>query len=76
MPDPARDQQLLRNRLLGWAPASEPLDQAGPAEAGSSRALTGPTTLGRDLRLARGPGGLDLARVSGTTYLLGGRRVR
>ncbi len=69
MADETRDQQLLRNRLLGWAPACDPLDQIGPAEPGSSRALTGTTTLGRDLRLARGPGGLDLARVAGMDTL-------
>jgi hypothetical protein len=48
MPDPQRELDLLRRRALGWGPACELID---------------PGDLGRDVRLADGPGGLDLARV-------------
>ena len=49
LPDVERERRLARRRLLGWAPACTPI-QPG-------------VDLGRDISLAAGPDGLDLARV-------------
>jgi phage baseplate assembly protein W len=69
MVDQDRERQLLRDRVLGWAAACEPLDQPSSAGDGPLRTLTGQSELGRDLRLAVGPNGRDLARVVGIDNL-------
>ena len=51
-----RDQDLLRQRLLGWGARLEPV-------------LPG-ADLGQDAVLEKGPNGLDLARVSGMDNLI------
>src|SRR6266542_4789440 len=69
MVDQDRERQLLRDRVLGWAPACDPLAQPGGAGDGPLRVLTGQSDLGRDLRLVAGPNGRDLARVGGLDNL-------
>jgi phage baseplate assembly protein W len=69
MADQDRERQLARDRMLGWSPACEPLDQVGGATGGPLQTLTGSGDLGRDLRLALGPNGRDLARVRGLDNL-------
>jgi hypothetical protein len=49
------DRELLRTKVLGWGLECALLDPG--------------TDLGRDLRLTRGPTGLDFARVSGMNNL-------
>jgi phage baseplate assembly protein W len=55
MADENLERELLRRRALGWAPALLPVAPG--------------LDLGRDLAFARGPGGLDFARVSGFNTL-------
>jgi phage baseplate assembly protein W len=69
MVDQDRERQLIRDRVLGWAPACDPLDQLGGIGDGPLRTLTGQADLGRDLRLTVGPNGRDLARVRGLDNL-------
>src|SRR5687768_4441507 len=69
MPDQDHERQLLRDRVLGWAPACDPIDQPAGAAGGPLGVLTGRGDLGRDLRLAAGPNGRDLARVRGLDNL-------
>lgn len=52
--DQQRDRDELRRRTLGWAPAAPRIDEIDH---------------GRDLRLAAGPSGRDLARVDGIDCL-------
>ena len=53
--DTERDRRALRRRALGWGIATAPIFPG--------------VDLGRDLVLARGPGGLDFARVEGEENL-------
>jgi len=69
MADQDRERQLLRDRVLGWAPACDPLDQPGGPGDSPLRLLTGQAELGRDLRLVVGAHGRDLARVRGLDNL-------
>jgi phage baseplate assembly protein W len=53
--DVEHERALLRRRVLGWGLACEPVFPGAD--------------LGRDLRLERGPNGLDFARLEGTDNL-------
>ncbi len=55
MPDLALEREALRKRILGWSAACDLIDPG--------------TDIGRDLRLAEGTNGLDLARIEGVANL-------
>lgn len=55
MADPILEQESRRRRILGWSAACDPIAPG--------------TDNGRDLRLEKGPSGLDLARTDGIDNL-------